>query len=425
MLSWTHLLTFDALTVFLIVGCTAAVPRAPEHPHHETPQPKAAFLQHLIRPWPGPGGELALAVSNGSSERVSIYDNALLALYLMRSDQRPAAGRVLAALARLQLDSGALPFSFPWPKPDGSGVYVRNGATAWVGYAATEYLDADSGGPYRDVVIKLAHGIANYLLQQQVVLPGDTRDGLVLGGSGSYQLELADGQVREVYVPGDMAWASTEHNIDTFFFLRDFGRMTHDARFSTMAEQIRAALLSRGWMPADGQLARGFEPGGIDRAYALDCASWGALFLRAANDDKRAETSLAAAEWRYQAVDAHSGISGHRPYAHANILANAALREHYREQLSATNWDELGAIWSEGSAGVALAALRMGRRQRAQQILDQLEKLREPSGGLPYFTVDVPFEFDKQPSLAGTLWIELVRYELEHPEQAERLWRRR
>jgi hypothetical protein len=425
MLSWTHLNTFEVLALLAMAGCTSAVQRVPEHPVQSVHQPATAFLQHLMRPWPAGSTEFALAVSNEKSQHVSTYDNALFALYLMRIGQRPQAARILGALARLQLDDGSLPFSFVWPAPDSGGVYVRNGATAWVGYAATEYLDADSGGPSRDVIVKLAHGVANYLLQHQIDAAGDLRDGLVLGGSGSYRLDLEGGEVREVFVPGDVLWASTEHNIDAFFFLRDFGRITADARFQVAAERIRKSLLERGWTSVDGQMARGFEKTSIDRAYALDCASWGALFLRAAGDDKRAETSLAAAEWRYHANEPRTRSTGHRPYAHANILANPELREHYRAQLAATNWDELAAVWPEGSAGVALAALRMGRRDRAREILEQLETLRQPNGGMPYFTIEVPFEFDTQPSLASTVWVELVRYELEHSPTQETLWRRR
>jgi hypothetical protein len=37
----------------------------------------------------------------------------------------------------------------------------------------------------------------------------------------------------------------------------------------------------------------------------------------------------------------------------------------------------------------------------------------------------VPFEFDTEPSLAGTLWVELVRYEVSREAGRELLWRRR
>ncbi|HEX4351901.1 MAG TPA: hypothetical protein VHZ95_03285, partial [Polyangiales bacterium] len=147
----------------------------------------------------------------------------------------------------------------------------------------------------------------------------------------------------------------------------------------------------------------------------------GALFLIAADDRARAENALANAEWRYASHDRASGARGHRPYAHQPIVANPALAAHF-DKVSARNWDDVDGVWPEGSAGVALANLRLGRRERAEEILQQLEKLRDASGGLPTFSADVPIDFDRLPSLAGTVWIALVRAEI---ERGEVLWRRR
>jgi hypothetical protein len=74
---------------------------------------------------------------------------------------------------------------------------------------------------------------------------------------------------------------------------------------------------------------------------------------------------------------------------------------------------------------VALAALRLGHSERAGAILDELEKLRGPNGALPTFTVEIPSEMDTQPSLAGTLWVELVRFELARGAERPTLWRAR
>jgi hypothetical protein len=387
------------------------------------PDTAQTFLLKLTRPWPPESGALELALTNAQSGRVSSYDNALLALYYIRNGRREDAGRILAALATLQHEDGAIPFSFPWPRPEPNTFYVRSGATAWVGYAAVEYLDADSAGPARPEITKMAHLIAHYLLEHQLAHPGDPRDGLVLGGEGTFRLEVASGRVVERFVPGAVVWAATEHNIDAYFFLRDFGALTGDTRFSLAAERIRAALLERGWMADAGQFVRGYQETELDRAYALDCASWGALFFLAAGDTLRAETSLGSAEFRYLSRDPAHATSGHRPYAHAPVIESRALAQFLNNTLSATNWDELDGVWAEGSAGVALAALRLGRRQRAEEILASLERVRDVGGGLPTFTSEIPFDFDVQPSIAGTVWVELVRYELTRPEGHQTLWR--
>lgn len=412
--------------LWLCVGCASpsAVPSSGIKVIEKEPASASRFLQGLTRPWPPSDPRLLLTVSSAESQRVSSYDNALMALYFMRRGQREQAGRVLAALAKLQQPDGALPFSFNWPAPDPKAIYVRTGAVAWVGYAASEYLDADAGGFARAEITEMAHRIANFLLAHQRPAGGDARADLVLGGSGSYRLELVGSDIHETFVPGDVVWASTEHNIDAFFFLRDFGALTGDARFSNAATRIRNALQERAWMPAAGQFARGFNDGGVDHAYALDCASWGALFLLAAGEELRAETAWAAAESRFLSRAATRGAFGHRPYAHAPIIENAALAGRVLPNLTHNNWDALDGVWAEGSAGVALAALRLGRRFRSQEILDRLEPLRALSGGLPTFTSVVPFELDADPSVAGTAWSELVRYELSREDGRESLWRR-
>jgi hypothetical protein len=412
------------LTVGLFVACAQSSAIAPAHPVLAPSTAADGFLHQLVRPWPPDTGSFTLAVSSQISQRVSSYDNALLALYMLRRGQREQAASLLQALAALQREDGAIPFTFKWPQPEAANVYVRSGAVAWVGYAATEYLDSDRGGPARDAIVRLAHGVARYLLDRQVASEHDLRDGLVLGGEGSFQLEVIDGQIREHFTPGEVPWAATEHNVDAYFFLRDFGKLTGEARFTHAAERIASALLGRGVMSAAGQLAQGFAQSNLDQAYALDCASWGALLLLAASDTLRAETALANAEWRYAARDAVSGALGHRPYAHAKLIENAALATHFGS-LRTRNWDDVEGIWPEGSAGVALANLRLGRPQRAREILRELEKVRKPNGGMPTFTAELPLDFDTLPSLAGTVWIELVRYELDRDARTETLWRRR
>jgi hypothetical protein len=367
-------------------------------------------------------GSHMLALSSPLNQRVSSYDNALVVLYLLRQGARAQAAAVLRAIAALQSPDGSVPFSFEWPRPDSRNTYVRSGATAWVGYAAVEYLNAEAGGPAREIITQLAHRAAGYLLSRQKEPGDDPRADLVLGGFVSYSYELnARGELVETYTPGEIDWASTEHNIDAFFFLRDLGHMTQDARFTEAAARIRGALLRRGWSEASGQLVRGFGANGVDAGNALDCASWGSLFLVAAGDALRAETAFAAADVRYAAQSMGVDAKGHRPYAHVPVFEHRVLAERMRAQLP-QSWDAVQAVWPEGSAGVALAALRNGRVQRAREILAELEKLRTRAVGLPMLTVDVPGEFDTNPNLAGTIWVELVRFELNRDAGRPTFW---
>jgi hypothetical protein len=105
-------------------------------------------------------------------------------------------------------------------------------------------------------------------------------------------------------------------------------------------------------------------------------------------------------------------VWGHRPYAERPVIENRAVKGFNRAKLAATDWDAFMAVWPEGGAGVALAASRLGHGARARAILDQLERLRAPNGGLPCLTRAIPFEFESAPALAGSAWAAMVRDEL-------------
>jgi hypothetical protein len=392
------------LSALAIGSCAATQPAAApktavtaEWPHLDS--------NGLVRT-PSPTGA---SIVSGNEHRYAIYDDAMAALYLVHRGRRDDAARVLTALSAVQHADGSLPFSFA----DGEGArvpYVRSGAMAWVGYAAAMYLDAARDGANREAVARMAHRIAGYLLAHQVERPGDPRDGLVLGGEGRLTIERRAGKYVQVFEPADIAWASTEHNIDAFFFLRRLARVTESARYAASAERIRSSLLARAWNPDAGQFHRGLSDAGPDASHSLDCASWGALFLLAAGDPRRAETAAAIADARYATVDPRSGARGHKPYVHAPL---AATEEMARELgLSVTNWDDLDAPWAEGSAGVALAAFRSGHRARAKAILADLAPLRDREGALPTLTTVIPFEFDTEPSIAATAWSEIVSSEI-------------
>jgi hypothetical protein len=381
------------------------------------------FLESAVVPFPSAAARTRLAVVTPSETRVSIYDNALVALVLDRVGRHDEAGRILESLATLQRVDGGIPFSFPIDGAETAPAYVRSGALAWVGYAAVEYVDAAAGGPAREAIVRMAHRIAGYLAAHQVDVPGDAREGLVTGGEGNFVYDVQAGGAEETFVPGAVEWASVEHNVDTFFFLRDLARVTGQTAYATGAQRIAHALVSRAWDLPAGQLRRGLQAKGADRTLALDCASWGSLFLLAAGEPARAETAFATADARFASRDPATGVAGHRPYASGPVFEEASMAAYYARTGTPGDWAALEAVWPEGSAGVALAALRLGHRERAAVILAELERLRDPAGGLPMMTAAVPFEFDTKPSVAATAWVELVRSELGEGEAAAFLWR--
>ncbi|MEO8846449.1 MAG: hypothetical protein ABI591_12060 [Kofleriaceae bacterium] len=400
-----------AITALLgAVACRATTAPAP-------PRAPGDFLDGVLRE----RGRGLLAVTDPDTNRFAIYDSALAALVMLRRGRRDDAGRLLVGLAALQYDDGALPFSFTGASP-GQVRFVRAGAVAWVGYAAAEYLDADVGGRDRDLALHLAHQAAAYLLRVRVVADGDPRDGLIAGGEGDLRYDISGRTVHETMEPGALAWVSVEHNVDAYFFFRALARVTDTDGYAEAAARLAATLIARAWRDDLGQFARGVGTHGLDAAPALDCASWGAAFLVAAGDPARARIAFATAERRYASRDPRTGVTGYRAYADGPVFEDPRLQRFYQSSLSASTWDRLDAVWPEGSAGVALAALRTGRADRAREILDALEPLRLAGGAMPTFTLDVPFTFDTDPSVAGTAWAELVRFELSRSGDRPTLW---
>ena len=381
-----------------------------------------SFLTASLRSWPREDSTGLIALSDPRGSRVATYDSALVALVLIRAGDRERASRVLEALLGLQEKDGGLPFSFTLPAPDPASRYERSGAIAWVGYAAAEYLDSDRGGPRREIAFSLAHRAAAYLLAHQVNRAGDPRDGLVRGGAGTYRYEIDGATVREALEPGDVTWASVEHNVDAYFFLRALARVADSRVYAEGARRIAGALTAHGWSADRGQLVAGLDAGGPDLTPALDCASWASVFLGAVGATGRAETAFFVADGRYASADPASGVPGHRPYASGPLYSDEALMRHFAGALRVDRWEHLDAVWPEGSAGVAFAALRAGHPERARAILDAIEPLRAADGSLPESTAAVPFVLDTLPSVAGTAWAALVRFELDRPTDRPTLW---
>jgi hypothetical protein len=402
-------------------ACASAGTHAPTAPGQARPGDPLASLVASLRPWPRADSAGLLAVTDPTTGRVATYDSALVVLTLLRAGDRVRAARVLQGLAALQNADGGIPFAFTLPEPDRGQRYDRAGAIAWVGYAAGEYLDAAPGGPARDAVLQLAHRVGGYLVAHQVTIAGDPREGLVRGGTGTIHYKLDGSTVREVFEPGEVVWTSVEHNVDAYFMLRALARVTGTRAYGNAADRIARALAARAYDAQIDQFAEGVAPDGPDRTQALDCASWGSIFLSATGDAERAGKAFAVADERYASRDARSGARGHRPYARGPLFGDPALMRHFAPMLPAQTWEGLDAVWPEGSAGVALAAWRTGHMDRARAILNALEPLRAADGSLPTSTVDVPFLLDTRPSVAGTAWAFLVRFELDRSDRPT-LW---
>lgn len=322
------------------------------------------------------------------ADRSFVYDDALamIALSLLgRRDEARAIGNTITALLTADATLG---FSFSLASPSFYNVrYVRAGTMAWAGYALALY-DAIT---HERRFTPAAQRIADRLLASRVDAPGDPRVGLVPGGRGAWR----DHYRR--FDPDHVAsYCATEHQIDTYFLLDALADSDPTGRYRAAADQLGARVVDALWMPTEGRFAVAVTERGVATERALDAAgAWGALFLLARGDRARAVLSL---DYTLGAFSRRGGgLRGFTPYA-------GAVPDYPEQDFSET-------LFAEGTAGVAMALLRVGRAREAGELSDSLRTLqREGDGGVVY-AVPASEDFPELAAAAPTAWLLFLELE--------------
>jgi hypothetical protein len=429
------------------VGGAAAKPQEPEKPLHDWATANDLWLQAQITPndlVPAPepsrrGLLLSYALPREQFPQIfhrsAIYDDALAALAFLTTGDRERAASTLDAVARLVRPDGSLWFSYntgdDWPSEDDhESSLVRTGAVAWVGYAFTFYLKhappcAGDPGCARERAFFSATAVrlAKYLLTLQVNAQSDPRDGLLRLGYGTINLAYSAKakDIVELYLDQPATGISTENNISAWFFLRQLAEVTGDAVWRRATERIQLGLLNHLWSDALGQFNEGFASNGsLDSIKALDCASWGALFLLATGERDKAQRALEVTH-KYYATQEGDAI-GYGPYSDSPVYENAEVGRFFFPDDPHKQWRSLPIVWSEGTLGVALAWLHLGQAERARQLVMGLRPLSENTG-LRCATLELPFQMADVPCVAASAWLVLVVAALSHNPLAEQMWK--
>ena len=349
--------------------------------------------------------------------KASLYDNALAVISLSMVEEFSAAERIIDGASRVLSPDGDLWFMYnthdSWPNVhDHHGAIVRSGASAWLGYAITYYLTTrlvhapdlfDRDGQAVEY-LGIARSIADRILSRQVTDRSDPRHGFITGGEGRYEYRRnGESQaIEEVFLPGTIQWASVEHNIDIYFFLRDLARLTRAKKYESAARLVRQAILNKAWNAKIGQLNRGQRLAGADPAKALDCASWGAMFLEAIDEKRKAKIALEQVS-RYFVRSGNA--EGFKPYVDLLLYEEREINALFFPDDPDKNWNDLPMIWPEGTLGVAMAYLKLGQVERAKRVISGIVGLQDQAGGFPYATENMRFQFSRNPSVAGTAWL--------------------
>lgn len=325
----------------------------------------------LIRSYDVPMNDPLYAI--GLHKRSWIYDDALAVIAFALGDDRKRASTILNTLQRVQKPDGSLNMSYDTYVGETSPM-IRSGSLAWVGYSTLVYEERLKDPKYRQFAVN----IAEYLLSLQ-----NKQTGSIRGGP-------------------EVKWYSTEHNIDSYFFMRKLGTLTGDLRYITAAEEIEDALLTYHWN-ADEQR---FNQGINDPAGALDTNSWGGIFLGAIG---RKDLQLSAMHYlaKFKVDDAEMVLNKNRNRFNMTYQASSSI-SGYKPYLDDESYPGAPSIvWTEGTWGVI--NLFMRESVNTDNLLQSMFTLQDadPNGGLVYTNegyAPEPYEFHAWPSVAATAW---------------------
>ena len=366
--------------------------------------------------------------------KASLYDNALAIIAFSMAGELGLAERTIEAASRILSPDNDLWFTFNthnyWPnKDDHSGAIVRSGASAWLGYAIVYHLktrlvenpkllEQDNLAMNH---LKIARSIADRILVRQVRDKRDLRHGFFTGGEGRYSYRWSEERkgIEEYFIPGAVPWVSVEHNFDIFFFLRDLARISGIPKYEFAANLLKQSILQKSWNGEIRQFNRGQHLNGTDPVQALDCASWGAMFLHAVGKKSKAEVSLKSVSKYFVSFGKHQG---YKPYVDMLLYEGPVVNALFFPDDPEKNWNDLPLIWPEGSLGVAMAYIKMGQNQQSIELLQSVLKLQDEEGGLPYATESLRFQFSKNSSVAGTAWLVMVISALEDQNIQKLFW---
>jgi hypothetical protein len=360
---------------------------------------------------------------------------------------------VVQAAGNLRLDNlsigspqpeGSLSFSYDVYNGQVDQAYIRTGAVAWVAYAYGIYMERT--GDYLSAAPALQKTL-NFLFSLQCA-SSDLRRNLILGGWGTYQ----DPGYR--YVPGQLTWVSTEHNVDCYFAfdkasrvlpaaaeaLRQRALITPDqyaalmatsSQASQKAGEVKTALLTQLWIAPSGNtpghFAQGASATGLDPSLALDASgSWSAMFCHEVGDDAKAVECLKFIYETFfltgqQILKSSQPGSFNQTYVQLTPFSGF---KPYADSVGGYSGSP-NSVWLEGTLGALAAYLRLSRSTDLQLyfaskgpggldgflngLVASIKTVLAATGGqgLLAFSLasrPLPWEFSVRKTVASTAW---------------------
>ena len=358
--------------------------------------------------------------------RVTLYGSSCLAKALLLENKIDEAEKIIRVWAAQIEPDGKIPRSANVIGDNYISPDVRTGEVAHFLGAMAVAKKLTASEEWDEAIKKIVYQYLKPLINKKT--------GLVYGG---YNGEGSDGYSKP-YNYKMLNWCSAEHNFDVFQALTLISHLFSGSEFGrecyNMASTIAKGIDSYLWDSALGTFNRGWrENTGIDRAKALDCSSWGALYLLKQAQLNQMRKKLDASKryiakarrclnyanrnfktnWFFKTPDGKTGvIQGYRPY-HGKI--DDLRWEDGKNAGAMIDWDTMNSmVWSEGTLGVAMAWEELARvtnnmeeRKYARFLYRQMLKLQSLSnqGGVLYSTEQIKGHFTMGEELASLSWL--------------------
>jgi hypothetical protein len=357
--------------------------------------------------------------------RCWIYAEALVVLAYLSAGDTDSAMNTLTRLAYEQYrtyslgeyddigggehDYGGWPFSFDVYAGRIAGEnYLRNGAIAWVITAFLLYQKQTKDTQFENNIIA---GL-NYLIGEIILDTTDIRYGLIPLGWNWYTDVDYSLQYREE------SPCSTEHNIDAVQTFRLAYSVLNNSSYKSYAELIENAIYTKLVRPGNLGFYQGMTITGVDIENALDCSSWGGLYIIASNKKLFKDTFRQKIDTYFQSADGIALDANNTHYSYSSSIPLIGYKPY-----DYSVFDNPDIVWTEGTLGVIAFLFRIGRIAEAQQLLDdtiepliehlQVTDCPDYYKGLVSTNIaypDLPWEFLVNPAITNNAWFIILAY---------------
>lgn len=337
------------------------------------------------------------------NSRSFIYDVGLVLLVFTCEGQYDICKELINRIKFEQKEDGSFNFSYDNYIGQLYEDYIRTGSIGWLIWGICFYCLKSGDQSYNELLQKAGE----WILSKQVKTDGDIRYGLLLGGTGSYDVDYN-------YTPVDIQWCSTEHNCSTLQALVGLYKVLKDERYKEAGNIISTSLINTLYDSTNNRFYQGVTPEGLDDAWAIDCLSWAGKVAYHIGRQDIAQACMDKINEKFLVENKSILVSSDKEtYNLKYSLPEGTLCSGFKPYSDGyENNPEL--IWTEGTLGVIALLKKLNMTEQYTKYIDEMIKLQNcnsSTGGLIYTTEtrsSIPWEFHVWESVVSSAWLYLV-----------------